>query len=228
MGVLQVYWPVVFSVLTMLLMLFLDPARVTPFPPGLDLSGGQALRVLTSPVYFGHVLLLAAGLVWLAGFARRANLPAEEHGSMVWWLTNIFWFHTACDLCSGYWQVMPLLTELYAVMNPAHNAPRWAEARGHLDSCYVLELVLEVPLAAWAFWLYARRDPARHVVEAVAAAVQFAGTLIYYVPGLVKMESHCWLSWADRSCGAVWLVFPLLLLRRSLATARAKAAGKAE
>lgn len=142
---------------------------------------------------------------------------------MVWWMVNLFWFHLGCDVFSGLIQVQPVLTELYMFMTPSHRLPRWHEARSHLDAVYVLELIAEVPLAAWVLWSYARRDPARYTVEAFAAAVQLAGTVAYYAPGLAKNEVACWLSWADRTCGSVWIVFPIVLLRRCLAAARPSA-----
>jgi len=139
---------------------------------------------------------------------------------MIWWMVNLLWFHTGCDLFSGFFQIMPVLTELYAFMTPSHLQPRWHEERAHLDAGYALELLVEVPMAAWVLWLYARRDEGRHIAEVFAAAVQFAGTVTYYAPGIAKGESACWLSFVDRSCGFMWLVFPVVLLRRHLAAAR--------
>lgn len=225
-GGLLVWWPAFFAVGVMGLMLLVDPKHAATFPPQLELTGAQAKSVLSSPWVLSVVLPMLAGLVWIRFFAKRNKLPAEEHMSMVWWLVNFFWFHTGCDIFSGYWQVMPVLTDLYKHMTPAHHQPRWHESRGHLDAGYVLELFVEVPLAAWVLYLYMTRDPARHIAEVFAASVQLTGTVMYYAPGLAKGEANCWLSWVDRSAGFMWILFPLLLLRRHLAAARPKTNGK--
>ncbi|CAK0870170.1 unnamed protein product, partial [Prorocentrum cordatum] len=147
------------------------------------------------------------------GCARAAPLE-EEHMSMVWWLVNAFWFHIGCDVLSGYYQVMPVLTELYMHMSPAHRDARWSPSRAPLDSAYLLELVIEAPLALLVLFLFWRRHPGRFLLEVCAASVQLAGTVMYYAPAVAKGETHCWLSWADRSCGSVWIVFPTLLVVR--------------
>jgi len=216
---LYVYWPVLFAIGTMLLMFCLQP---TPgmVPVSFDFSGKQAKLVLMSPWFLGTTIPIVLGLIWLHYVVRREGIKAQEHRSMVWWLTNLLWFHTGCDLLSGFWQVMPLLTEFYALMTPSHNMPRWHESRAHLDAVYVLELIVEVPMAAWALKLFVQRDPARHIVEVFAASAQLAGTVAYYAPGLVKFEAACWLSWVDRSCGFVWIAFPLVLLWGHLQAAR--------
>merc|ERR1711957_541911 len=123
---------------------------------------------------------------------------------------------TGCDLLSGFWQVMPVVTQLYQRMTPAHHNPRWHESRGHLDAGYALELFVEFPLAALALYFFFRRHPARHFVETFAAAVQLGGTVAYYAPGLAQGEAACWLSWADRTCGSAWVIFPLVLLWRHI------------
>jgi len=132
-----------------------------------------------------------------------------------------------CDILSGFFQVMPVLTEMYMRMSPAHLHDRWHESRAHLDSGYVLELLVEVPLAAWVLWLFAARDPARYVVETFALAVQFAGTVTYYAPAIAKWEWACYFSYIDRTCGAVWLLYPLLLLARRVREARPDSNGGA-
>jgi hypothetical protein len=224
MYVLNVYWVVLFSVGTMGLMLFLDAKTASEFPPRFDTTGTQAKAVLTSPWFLGTAIPTVLGLIWTSSFVRRNKIPEQEHASMVWWLCNMIWFHVGCDLFSGFFMVMPVLTDLYAVMSPAHKMPRWHESRAHLDSGYTLELLCEVPLAFLAFVLFARRSPARDLVEVFAAAVQLAGTVTYYAPGLAKGEAHCWLSWLDRSCGSVWIIYPLVILGRQLRKAAGPAA----
>ncbi|CAE8622015.1 unnamed protein product [Polarella glacialis] len=197
------------------------------WPPTLDFSGDQAVRVISSPVWLATVLPILLGLLVLRSFVRRKGLSLQDHGSMVWWLMNMLWFHTGCDVLSGYLQVMPILTELYTRMTPSHSHSRWHEARSHLDAVYLLEAFIEVPLCAWMLVLFARQDPGRHVAEVFAATVQFTGTVIYYVPGLVKMEAACWLSHLDRLCGSVWILFPIMIFWRTFDAARRQGFDKA-
>ncbi|CAE8622010.1 unnamed protein product [Polarella glacialis] len=224
---LRVYWPALFGIGTMAIQLILDPSPKEMWPPTLDFSGDQAVRVISSPVWLATVLPILLGLLVLRSFVRRKGLSLQDHGSMVWWLMNMLWFHTGCDVLSGYLQVMPILTELYTRMTPSHSHSRWHEARSHLDAVYLLEAFIEVPLCAWMLVLFARQDPGRHVAEVFAATVQFTGTVIYYVPGLVKMEAACWLSHLDRLCGSVWILFPIMIFWRTFDAARRQGFDKA-
>eukprot|EP00932_Pfiesteria_piscicida_P021848 SRR837773.8625.p1 GENE.SRR837773.8625~~SRR837773.8625.p1 ORF type:complete len:254 (-),score=23.12 SRR837773.8625:119-766(-) len=201
-------------------MCLIDVSRANQWPPELDLSGLPAKRVWTSPWFLGVWIPMCLGLLWIRSFASRNKIPATEQGHMVWWMVNMFWFHTGCDIFSGLFMTMPVLTELYAHMSPSHHMPRWHDARATLDAGYALELFLEVPLAAWVLFLYWRRDGGRHIAEVFAAAVQLAGTVMYYAPSVAKGEWHCWLSWVDRSCGSVWIIFPLVIMHRHLSAAR--------
>lgn len=205
----------------MLMTAVVDPTPKDLWPPTLELTGSQARHYFLSAPFLATALPMFAGLAYLASFVRRHSFSNQEHASMVWWLVNLFWFHTGCDILSGLFQIMPVTTQIYERMSPGHLNPKiFAEPRVHLDTGYVLELLVEVPLAAWVLWLFMRRDPARHVAEVFALAVQFAGTVCYYAPGLYKMEVACWLSWADRACGSVWIIYPIILLRGHLAAAR--------
>merc|ERR1719335_1262348 len=103
------------------LMCFMDPTPKEMWPPTFDLTGAQAKRTLTSPYFLAVSLPMIACLLVLPGFKRRNKVPVEEHASMVWWLTNLFWFHTGCDILSGFFQVMPVLTDIYARFSPAHR-----------------------------------------------------------------------------------------------------------
>lgn len=227
-GGLYVWWPAFFALGTFSCMLLIDPKHAGTFPPKLELSGEQAKLVLSSPWVLGVTIPMVAGLIWIRFFAKAQKLPAQEQMSMVWWMVNTFWFHIGCDIFSGYWQVMPVLTDLYKLMSPQHHQPRWHDTRSHLDGGYALELFVEVPLAIWVLWLYATRDPARHIAEVFAASVQATGTVMYYIPGLAKWETACWLSWMDRTAGFVWILFPVLLLRRHLTAARPQKNGKSK
>jgi len=225
MAFLYVYWPALFTIGTIGLMCLVKPAA--DFPPNLDLTGAQAKLVITSPVFLGVVIPMAVGIALISRFAKSNKLSKSEQQSMIWWVTNLFWFHTGCDILSGFFQVMPILTDLYSIMSPQHLQPRWHESRAHLDGGYALELFCEVPFAAYVLWLYYKRDPARHVAEVLALGVQFGGTVVYYAPGVAKLEAASWLSFMDRACGSVWLIYPLILTYRHMTALRPKkASGK--
>lgn len=200
--------------------LFVGPSK--DFPPKMDLTGAQAKLLLTSPVFLACVVPMTVGIVLIHLFSKRNQLKGSETQAMVWWITNLFWFHTGCDILSGFFQVMPVFTDMYIVMSPQHLQPRWHESRQHLDGGYALELFCEVPFAAYVLWLYYKQDPARHFAEALALGVQFGGTVVYYSPGLAKMEAASWLSWTDRACGSVWLIYPMILTYRHMTAARPK------
>jgi len=71
----------------------------------------------------------------------------------------------------------------------------------------------------------------RYHAEMFALAVQFAGAITYYAPGIMRREEPAsWLSHLDRACGAVWVVFPLYLLYSRVGKARTagKRVGKRE
>lgn len=217
---LSIWWPFFFAMGTVVMMSVIDVPKANRWPPQFDLTGATARRVWTSPWFLGVFVPMLIGLLWIRSFAKSNQVPAREQGHMVWWMVNLFWFHIGCDVFSGLFMTMPVLTELYAHMTPAHHMPRWHDSRQHLDAGYALELFVEAPLAAFVLFLYWRRDGARHIAEVFAAAVQFTGTVMYYLPSIAKGEMHCWLSWLDRSCGSVWIIFPAIILWRHMAAAQ--------
>lgn len=219
---LEVWWSALFAAGTVLMMCIF-PGDQDWGLPKYDLSGRQAITVVTSPWFLGCWVPLLVCLYLLPSFAKKHKLAPQEQGMMVWFLTNVFWFHTGCDVLSGYFQVMPALTELYKAMNPAHTQQKWAPDRAFLDAGYMLELLCEVPLGLWVLYLYARRHPGRNFVEVFAVAVQAAGTVMYYAPPLMRGEpTASWVSYCDRGFGSVWIIFPLLVLLRHLRGATAK------
>jgi len=222
---MQVWWTVLFAGCVFAMQCIVEPKQGWSFPPKLDFSGEQAKRVMSTHWFWVCWIPLVLGVVWLRNSFKKHNIGRVEQGMMLWWLTNACFFHVHCDILSGYYQVMPGLTEHYTEIGPAHAKPRWANGRVHLDATYVLEGLVEVPLAVIMLFLYTRRHPGRHIVEIFAVAVQFAGTIIYYLPRFFKGEkASSWLCWFDWAFGAVWIIFPLCVLYRHFSTAT-RAAG---
>ncbi|CAE7677179.1 unnamed protein product [Symbiodinium necroappetens] len=116
--------------------------------------------------------------------------------------------------CTSIFQV--LLTPIPAGIR---LVPR-ALNRVHFDCAYALELFVEAPFAAWMMYLFLTQDHRRYLVELVALAIQFAGTVVYYIPGIMRLEHACWLSWADKACGSVWMIFPAYVFWRTLTSYR--------
>ncbi|CAJ1341351.1 unnamed protein product [Effrenium voratum] len=221
---LVVYWPWLFTLATIALGAVVDAAECV-WPPKLDLSGKQLAKLFSTPVFLCTAVPAVLVTPVLAQLAR-GRLSRSDRASLVWWSVNLFWFHTGCDILSGYYQIMPVFTELYTHMNTAHGYARWHPERAPLDCAYGLELFFEAPFAAWLVYLFWKQDKARYLVELWALGVQFAGTVVYYLPALMRGEFSCWLSYADRACGSVWIMFPAYVFWRSVKTARSESTGK--
>lgn len=224
---LQIWWTVVFAVLVTIMQCVVKPKQDWSWPPELDLSGDQAKSVLTSEWFWACSGPMLLGLPWFRSFFKTHKFAVVEQSMTIWWWTNAFFFHTSCDLLSGYFQVMPALTQIYAEMTPAHKQARWANARLHLDSTYFLEMTVEAPLALLMVFLYIRRHPGRYFVETFAVAVQLAGSVVYYMPSLMRGDAAAnWVSYNYRAFGMVWIIVPLLVLRRRFVEAVAEAEEK--
>lgn len=239
----QVWWTVFFALGVLAMQSVVEPKQGWEWPPKLDLSfaafdgtfplnlasieQSQLYRVFSSPLLWACWGPMLLGILVLRRFFRAQKLDTMEKGMMVWWLTNIFFFHTACDILSGYYQVMPALADLYSNMTPQHQHRQWADPRLHLDTVYFMELTVEVPLAIAVLMLYFRRHPGRYFVETFAVAVQLAGTVIYYTPPLIRREATAsWVCYFDRGFGSVWIMFPLFVLHRHFSRAVQEAEAK--
>ena len=174
--------------------------------------------MLFSPFFLGCVFFAAVGMwklhqIWKTG----APFSDTDKFAMVWFLMNATWYHTGCDVMSGLFQVMPNLRDAYAISNAAHNYPMHDLHRIALDTVYWLELFIQVPLCIIVIALYAKRSPARPVVEAVLCALHFAGTWAYYVPYLLMGETNNpIISNIDRTVALAWVIVPALLAWRAM------------
>jgi hypothetical protein len=82
---------------------------------------------------------------------------------------------------------------------------------------YWLELFIQVPLCLVVIWLYAKRSPARPVVEAFLCALHFAGTWAYYLPSIIMGETNnVIISNIDRTVATAWVIVPGLLAWRAM------------
>ncbi|CAL1135482.1 unnamed protein product [Cladocopium goreaui] len=216
---IYVWWPYLFAVATIMLQAVVDPAECI-WPPKLELSGQQAALLAKTPVWLCTAGPTLIGPFLLNFMARKRNLSAMDRQSLMWWHVNAWWFHTGCDVFSGLYQIMPVLTELYTHMSPVHVKERWHPEREHLDCAYGLELFVEAPFALWLVYLFMTQDHRRYLIELAALGIQFAGTVVYYLPGIMRLEHACWLSHADRFCGSFWIIWPTYVFIRTLNRAR--------
>ena len=121
------------------------------------------------------------------------------------------------DVNENLHALMHILRDAYAISNAAHNFPMHDLHRIGLDVVYWLELFIQVPLCLVVIALYAKRSPARPVVEAFLCALHFAGTWAYYLPSIIMGETNnVIISNVDRTVATAWVIVPGLLAWRAM------------
>jgi hypothetical protein len=223
---LYIYWSLIFAVGVALLAACLDPVASTE-------QRTLVLRFEAQPfvnlfTFWGLWVCVAAasfGIFW-ANKAWRDNPNGwndTDKMVIIWYLMNACWFHTGCDVLSGLLQVMPNITESYAVSNAVHHHPRYHESRAFLDSVYWLEILIEVPLCIAVYQLSLKRSVWAHPIEIALCAFHFAGTITFYVPNILTgVVTNPVVSNLDRVVGAVWMVVPTILAIRSMRIIKAQ------
>ena len=216
-----IYWTVLVALGTVLLGSLLDPLRsVEESTLALSFDLPRLLSMLTSP----FLLLCVGGMAWgiwrankVWASTRPTAFTDTDRMVIIWYLMNAAWFHTGCDVCSGLFQVMPNLTDAYAISNAVHLNPRYHEARAFLDAIYWFELLVEMPLCVLVFKLSLKRSVWAHPVEILLCGFHFAGTVAFYVPNLLMGEvSNPVLSNVDRVVGSIWIIVPTILAVRAM------------
>jgi hypothetical protein len=202
----QVWWPILFAALVSIMQCIVDSSD----SPSIDFS--KASNILASPKFYVMLVPLTGGCVGLKKFFGEVRLPTLDKGMMVWWVANLLFFFSHCDLLSGYYGVMPGLSDLFMDVSPALSYPQWAPRRVHLDAVYFLELTVEVPLAVFVILLYVYQHPGRYLAENFALGIQLAGTYVYTIPGLIVPETApSWLRSCEHTSRAIWILFPMLI-----------------
>lgn len=214
---LFIYWPAGMEFFTIALACSLDTSDPTKLI-ALHFDAAQWAAMLLSPFFLVCMFFAALGMwklhqIWKTG----APFSDTDKFAMVWFLMNATWYHTGCDVMSGLFQVMPNLRDAYAISNAAHDFPMHDLHRIGLDVVYWLELFIQVPLCLVVIALYAKRSPARPVVEAFLCALHFAGTWAYYLPSIIMGETNnVIISNIDRTVATVWVIVPGLLAWRAM------------
>lgn len=120
---------------------------------------------------------------------------------------------------------MPKMNVIYLAIDSKHYIGGTA-ARSTLDTVYLCELLIHVPVSWWCFQLYLKQHPARHVVEGFVAGIQMIGCIAYYLPEVLEavargtFEGGHWpwdeplLFFAAIFMGTMWVIVPGLLLVR--------------
>jgi hypothetical protein len=206
------YWSVVLLAATVLSGAVLAPSRDAAFEV-VELS--RTVEFLASPFLFACMALLVVGMEWQKRNARDAT--DAEFGVALWHLTNACWWSFGCDTLSGLLAVMPLLRSHYDALDRKHTMG--ADARACLDSVYLAEATVHVPLSWLVFYALVKKRPYARTAEAFLCGCQLVGTICYYAPEGFS-DTKTWprgglALYAGVYFGATWIVVPLLLLRRS-------------
>lgn len=180
--------------------------------------------------------LCVAGTYWSFSKDRRTDFKLFENdtekGLAMWHLTNATWWSFGCDVLSGYFGVMPLLTSHYDTVDGKHSLSPGAFAtlgdgtrapaltRSGLDAVYLCELCIHVPLAWTVFWAYHHDAPWKRTLESVLCAVQITGTVCYYLPEILD-GSHYYPEggialWFGVYFGLLWIALPVLIVVRNI------------
>lgn len=214
---LFIYWPACMELFTVAIVCCLDtsdPTKLIAF----HFDPAQWGAMLLSPFLLTCAFFAALGM-WKLHQIWKTGEPFSntDKFAMVWFLMNATWYHTGCDVMSGLFQVMPNMRDAYAISNAGHNFPMHDLHRIALDTVYWLELFIQVPLCLVVIWLYAKRSPARPVVETFLCALHFAGTWAYYLPSILMGETNNPIvSNLDRTIATAWIIVPAALSWRAM------------
>lgn len=181
--------------------------------------------------------LCATGAYWSFKKDQRSGFALFESDTekalALWHLSNATWWSFGCDVLSGYFAVMPLLSSHYDTVDGKHSLPAGAFAtladgskapaltRSGLDAVYLCELCIHVPLSWIVFWAYHRRDVQwRGTLESVLCAVQVIGTICYYLPEILD-GSHYYPDggialWFGVYFGLLWIFLPIAIIVRNI------------
>ena len=188
------------------------PSANPSFPPEL-VELDKSIRFVTSLPFLGCMTALVAGLAWMRRYTFLAS--PVEYGIAVWYLTNGCWWSGGCDVLSGFFAVMPNLSEHYLVIDTKHSTNDGKD-RGGLDAVYLAELLIHVPTSIAVFHALVTRAPYARTLEAFLCGCQVVGTFAYYLPEVFVPTA----SWPDGGLalyggiyfGLLWVVLPLAIL----------------
>ncbi|MCA9535640.1 MAG: hypothetical protein KC593_18265 [Myxococcales bacterium] len=217
---LYIYWPAGMELFTVALACSLDSRAIrdTGVNFALHFDPAQWMAMLLSPYFLTCAAFATFGMWKLHQIWKSGPVFSDtDKFAMVWFTMNACWYHTGCDVMSGLFQVMPNLRDAYAISNANHNFPMHDLHRIALDTVYWLELFIQLPMCVAVVVLYAKRSPARPVVEAFLCALHFAGTWAYYLPYMLMGEtSNPIVSNIDRTVALAWVIVPALLAWRAM------------
>eukprot|EP00756_Hemistasia_phaeocysticola_P023842 Hpha_TRINITY_DN15915_c5_g6::TRINITY_DN15915_c5_g6_i1::g.73269::m.73269 len=211
-----VYWPVGMALGVISIGALFDTERAEvegAWPP--PILSSPNMDYLTSPFLWGPVVVAIALLYKSESVARKHNVEAWEHASMVWASCNVTIYHTLCDLFSGFFQVLPGMRESYYLLNKDHRLPRHHPTRMVMDVIYWLE-ILEVVIALYVLYLFWNRRPHRYVVESWLHGMHLGGYMAYYLPGIYLGHYTSFITNLDRCIALCWVFFPIALVHRAI------------
>ena len=167
---------------------------------------------ITSPVCAPCILVTLVGL-----YLCIKNVSENHMMTALWHLTNMTWFSFGCDVLSGYFRVMPNLSNFYLAMEPNHLKK---DKRFTLHTVYLSELFIYVPLSFICLYFYISNNPKVIILETFLAGIQLMGTICYYFPEILNKCK----SWKFNKLssalgfifGIIWIIFPVIILNKNL------------
>ena len=108
----------------------------------------------------------------------------DELADALWHLTNAAWWSFGLDIMAGFFEIMPNFNAYYQIMDK--TLLLGFHERATLNTIYLCELFIYVPLAWLCVYLYYCGHPCRHPVELFLSGIQLMGTIVYYVPGILQ------------------------------------------
>ena len=158
--------------------------------------------------------LTIIGFLWIR---RQRDVSEEERSWALWHLTNATWWSFGCDVLSGLFGIVPILSRHYETIDIKHTDPT---KRSGLDAVYLCELFVHVPTAWIVFYGYGTRAPWTRTLESFLCGVQIIGTVAYYLPefldGSENYPKGGIALWFGVYFGLLWIVLPFAILLRNV------------
>ena len=137
----------------------------------------------------------------------------------LWHLTNATWWSFGLDVFSGLLGIMPNFTIYYQIMDVTHLMGFYERAT--LDTIYLCELFIHIPLSWICVYLYYLNNPCRHPVELFLSGIQLMGTIAYYLPGILQggsnLATNKFITVLNLALGMIWIIKPIYILKKHIA-----------
>ena len=145
------------------------------------------------------------------------NNPSELADAL-WHLTNATWWSFGLDVLSGLFEIMPNFNTYYQIMDNKHLMG--FHERATLNTIYLCELFIYIPLCWLCVYLYLINHPDRFVVELFLSGIQLMGTIVYYLPGILQgggtISTNKLITFMNLTLGMIWIIKPLYIVKKHM------------